>query len=97
MNSPELLKRLLKAVAKKRELSYRDIQRILAASFEFQATVMKNKCDRENLEFPSVRVPYWGIFYCADYTKNRLKRLNKRHDGDDINRHPNRKNDESVS
>lgn len=97
MNSPELLKRLLKSVAKKRELSYRDVQRILAASFEFQAKVMKNKCDRENLEFPSVRVPYWGIFYCADYTRDRLNRLNKRQNGDDINRHPDREDDKSVS
>lgn len=96
MNNQELLRKLLKAVAKENNLNLKDVERIFSSPFEFQALVMKNKCDGEKLEFPSVRIPFWGLFYCADYTKNRLKRLNKRYGRNSYPRRSDRKNGESI-
>ncbi len=97
MNNQETLKKLLKVVAKRNDLNLRDVERAFNAPFEFQAMVMKTKCNREKLEFPAVRVPYWGLFYCADYTRGRLKRLNKRHDRKRDHRPPDRQDEEPVS
>ncbi len=96
MNNQELLRKLLKAVAKDNFLTLIEVERILKAPYEFQAMIMKTKCNREELDFPTVRVPFWGLFHCADYTKDRLKRLNKRHVRDN-HRQPNRKNDRVIS
>ena len=97
MNSQELLRKLLKVVAKDNSLTLVDVERILKAPFEFQTMVMKTKCNRDILEFPAVRVPFWGLFHCADYTKDRLKRLNKRHDRNSNHRQLDRENDKTFS
>ena len=77
MKNPEL-KNLIKLIAKEEGLTMEDVKRIPNVGFEFQAHVMRNKCNREKLIFPSVRIPYWGIFFCREGTKERLARLNEK-------------------
>jgi hypothetical protein len=96
MNSQVVLRRLLKVVARNNKVNLVDVERVFKASFEFQAMVMKTKCDKEKLEFPSVRVPYWGLFHCTDYTRKRLTRLNKKNDTDSDHRHLDRETDEAI-
>jgi hypothetical protein len=67
---------LIKLFAKKEGLNIVDIERIVSSPFEFQTHVMKNLCDRDKLEFPSVRVPNFGIFYCPDWKKEQFRKVN---------------------
>ena len=77
MRNPEL-KRLIKLFAEKEGLTIVDIERIVNSPFEFQAYVMKELCNRDNLEFPSVRIPNFGIFYCPDWKKDQFRKVNNK-------------------
>lgn len=77
MRNPEL-KKLMKLFAKKESLNIVDIERIVNSPFELQVDVMKNKCDREELIFPSVRIPSFGIFYSPEWKKEQFRKVNNK-------------------
>ena len=61
-------------IAKDMGVSLEDVERAYKAPFELQSIIMRYRCDREKLHFPSLRVPYFLIFYCPPWTKKRLQR-----------------------
>ena len=71
--NPEV-KALINGVAKELKLSIRDVERVYSAPFDLQAIIMKYRCDRDKQIFPSLRIPYFLIFYCPDWNKTRLRK-----------------------
>ena len=74
MRNHELLK-LIKEVAKREGLNIVDVERIVNSPFELQAYNMSNRCDREEIIFPSLRIPSFGIFYCPDWKKRQIQKF----------------------
>lgn len=66
------LKGLVKIVANEESITAKDIEEIIDSPFIFQATVMRS-ADRSALKFPSVRIPYWGIFHAPQWRVDKLK------------------------
>jgi|WetSurSiteA1Bulk_404760.scaffolds.fasta_scaffold180521_1 hypothetical protein len=69
--NPEV-KALINSVAKELNLNVSDVERAYEAPFDLQAIVMKYRCDRDKQIFPSLRIPYFLIFYCPTWNKKRL-------------------------
>jgi len=69
------VKNLINSLAKEMELSPLDIERAYKAPFELQSIIMRYRCDRERQHFPSLRIPYFLIFFCPEKRKQRLKKL----------------------
>jgi len=69
--NPEV-KALINSVAKEMNLNVSDVERAYEAPFDLQAIVMKYRCDGDKQVFPSLRIPYFLIFYCPDWNKKRL-------------------------
>lgn len=72
------IKKLTKMIAKEFGLNMAQIEDVIDSVFSFQAHVMKTKCDRKTMYFPSVRIPYWGVFHCPPYSKDYYKKFNER-------------------
>ena len=51
-----------------------DVERAYSAPFDLQAIVMKHRCDRKTQTFPSLRIPYFLIFYCPDFHRKKLRK-----------------------
>jgi hypothetical protein len=75
MNSE--VKALIKVIAKDMDLTAAEVERAYEAPFDLQAIIMKYRCDREKQKFPSLRIPYFLIFYCPDWNKKRIIRRYK--------------------
>jgi len=71
------VKLILRKIAKEHNISFQDIEKVYEAPFKLQAFNMKNNCDRSILKFPSLRIPYFGIFHCPEWHKRRLKKHNE--------------------
>jgi len=76
MNSE--VKTLIKAIAKDMNLTTAEVERAYEAPFDLQAIIMKYRCDREKQKFPSLRIPYFLIFYCPEWNKKRLVKKYKK-------------------
>lgn len=63
MTPQEKLKR---EIAKKYGILLGDMDEIILSQDLFVAEVIKNKADRENHIFPSVRLPGFGIFHAPE-------------------------------
>jgi hypothetical protein len=70
------VKSLITSLSKEMNLKIEDVERAYEAPFALQAILMKYRCDREKLYFPSLRVPYFGLFYCPEWHKKRLLKKN---------------------
>jgi len=70
-------KSLISQVAKELDLSVSDVEKAYNAPFELQAIVMKYRCDRKKQIFPSLRIPYFLIFFCPPWNKERLRKKYK--------------------
>ena len=68
------VKALIISLAKEMGLSIQDVERAYEAPFDLQAIIMKYRCDREAQTFPSLRIPYFLIFYCPEWNKARLRK-----------------------
>ena len=79
MKNAELHK-LVKIKAKKYGLTEQQIKDIVDAPWKFLRYVMKEKGNRETLYFPSVRIPFFGIFYCPDWIMRKLTKDKKEKD-----------------
>lgn len=75
-------KELIKFFSKKYNIPQAEITKVFEAPFKFQTHVMKNVCDRKKLYFPSVRIPYFGIFYLPEWKKDKFRQ--KLQDEDNI-------------
>jgi hypothetical protein len=69
------VKSLIASLAKEMNLSQEDVQRVYEAPFALQAIIMKYRCDREKLHFPALRIPYFGVFYCPSWNKERIQKF----------------------
>jgi len=76
--SMDPVKNLINNLAKEMELDPLDVERVYKAPFELQSIIMRYRCDRERQYFPSLRIPYFLIFYCPEKRKQRLKQLQER-------------------
>jgi len=69
--------KLLKGLARKYNISLQQA-RDVEDSLSFVAYILKSKSNRDTAYFPSVRVPSFGIFYCPERFRNKLKEINER-------------------
>jgi hypothetical protein len=69
------VKTLINDIAKELDLNILDVEKAFNAPFELQSIIMKYRCDRDKQYFPSLRIPYFLIFYCPDWNKKRLKKI----------------------
>jgi hypothetical protein len=76
------VKNLIDSLAKEMGLRSIDVERAYKAPFELQSIVMRYRCDREKQIFPSLRIPYFLIFYCPERRQQRLKKLQDKHKKD---------------
>ena len=68
------VKSLIASLAKEMNLNIEDVERAYEAPFALQAIIMKYRCDREKKHFPSLRIPYFLIFYCPPWKKKELEK-----------------------
>jgi len=71
--------RIIKEIARKHGYTEKEISDMVKTPFEFLAKIMR-EADRENLEFPSVRIKYFATFYCSEDRKEFFRRVKKRND-----------------
>lgn len=67
---------ILKQVAKEEGVPTCQAEDVIKLTYWFIREVISSS-DRDNLDFKSVRVPGWGIFYSPDYKKNKCKKMNE--------------------
>jgi hypothetical protein len=75
----------LNRVARELDISITDAERMYEAPFELQSIIMKYRCDRHKQIFPSLRIPYFLIFYCPEWHKERLKKRTEKKDKENEN------------
>ena len=68
-------KQIIKNIAKQENLTIPEVELIIDSQFSMLAEVMKMS-DREKLIFPSIRLPYLGIFYAPDWRIEQLRKIN---------------------
>lgn len=72
------VKALINSVAKELNIKVSDIEKIYKAPFDLQAIIMKYRCDKEKEVYPSMRIPYFLMFYCPPWNKARLQKKFKK-------------------
>ena len=77
MTSQQLLQDLIKRLALKYELPENMVRRMTRAPFEVLIKAMKEG-NRETGEFPSVRIPNWGLFYAPAHRVEFFKTLKRK-------------------
>jgi hypothetical protein len=69
-------KEFLKVLAQKYKISVNDVKLIVSSPFEFTRHVMENVADKEELHFPSIRIPSFGVIFCPPYVKEKFRTYN---------------------
>lgn len=72
------VKTLIQNLAKEMKLKAEDVERVYEAPFALMAIVMKYRCDKDKEYFPSLRIPYFGIFHCPPWNRRRMQKIKKR-------------------
>ena len=75
MVSQRELKALLKFIAEKHGLPYGEVVKIFEAPFHLQSHVMRKVCNRNSMYYPSLRIPYFGIFFMPSWKREKLLKL----------------------
>lgn len=70
-------KKIIKDLAYEYGLTERDVTAIVMTPFNLVTKVMRNG-DRETLNFPSIRIISFGIFYMSNKRREYFKNLNER-------------------
>ena len=70
-------KEIIRNIARQEGLNIPEVELIIDSQFSLLSEVMKMS-DRERLEFPSIRLPFLGIFYSPDWKVEQFKKINKR-------------------
>jgi hypothetical protein len=66
--------RIVKEIAREYGYAEKEISDIIKLQYEFLANIMR-KANRENLEFPSVRIKYFATFYCSEDRKKYFEKV----------------------
>jgi len=66
------IKSLINSIAKEMNLKISDVEKVFEAPFDLQTIIMKYRCDAEKQNYPSLRIPYFLLFYCPVWNKKRL-------------------------
>jgi len=69
---------LINSVAKELNIKVSDVEKIYKAPFDLQAIIMKYRCDKEKEVYPSMRIPYFLMFYCPPWNKATLQKKFKK-------------------
>jgi hypothetical protein len=72
------IKSLINSIAKEMNLKISDVEKVFEAPFDLQAIIMKYRCDVEKQNYPSLRIPYFLLFYCPEWNKKRLLKKKKK-------------------
>jgi len=72
------VKALINSIAKELNIKVSDVEKIYKAPFDLQAIIMKYRCDKEKEVYPSMRIPYFLMFYCPPWNKARLQKKFKK-------------------
>lgn len=72
------VKALINSIAKELNIKVSDVEKIYKAPFDLQAIIMKYRCDKEKEIYPSMRIPYFLMFYCPPWNKARLQKKFKK-------------------
>ena len=67
--------KLKRDIANKYGISLGEINEMIMSQDLFLSEVIKNKADRRNLKFPSIRLPGFGIFFVPEKKIKKLKEL----------------------
>ena len=67
----KVARQIYKELAVKHELPIDTIEQICRAPLEMFDWITKNKCDKETLTYPSLRISGFGVFYVS---QEKLKR-----------------------
>lgn len=70
--------KLKKALAKKFGISIAKTREVISLQDKFVAHVISQEADRDLCNFPSVRLPGFGLFYCPDKVKKNFEKVNKK-------------------
>jgi len=70
------IKQLLKFIALKYDIPFSEVQKVYEAPFKLQVDIMKVKCDRKSANFPSLRIPYFGVFYSPKWRRDKYFKKN---------------------
>lgn len=70
----ERSKKLIEEIAKKYNLTNKQIENIVNTYFLFLYKMLKEECDKKNDIFPSLRIPYFGIFHVPNKVREFLKK-----------------------
>jgi hypothetical protein len=71
-------KKIIRELAQRYNLTMSQVEDIVRSPFEFQVHVMKTKCEKWNLVFPTVRIPGFGMFFFPDSSRKTLEEYNKK-------------------
>ncbi len=74
------VKKIINELSKKYDLSEDVTYKICRSSFDLLHHVISTS-DRSTLNFPSVRIPNFGVFYCTEGRRNFYKKLNNKNNG----------------
>ena len=70
----KIARQIYKELAVKHELPIDTIEQICRTPIEMFDWITKNKCDKETLTYPSLRISGFGVFYVSTETLKRKKR-----------------------
>lgn len=76
----EHLNKYIKVLSEEYDLPQDAIREIVESPGNFLHDVMRNRCNRKEAIFPSVRIEGIGIFHCPDWKKEELKKLNNKNE-----------------
>ena len=71
---------LKKQLARKYGITLKQVEEIISHQHKFVAKVIGEMSDRDKLYFPSIRLPGFGVFYCPESVKEKLREINKKKD-----------------
>ena len=77
---------VIRNIATDHKVSTKDANDVILTVFEFIKHVMSNEADRDELHFPTVRIPNFAIFYVSDSTKQRYGEQLKNKDNNESDR-----------
>ena len=63
---------LIREIASKYKLTAKQVEDIVKSPFSFQHDVQRYRCNKQLMIYPTVRIPYFGLFLVTERMKNKL-------------------------
>jgi hypothetical protein len=74
-------KKIIRELSSKYKVTIEQVENIIRSPFLLQIKVMREKCNKEKLIFPTVKIPGWGMFYfpnsCRKTREEKLRKQNE--------------------